>query len=125
MSRKLAAQAKEGALVLQHCGACETAIYPPREICPNCLSGDIDWRPIDGAGEVLVASNLSHSFDAAIAANLAGGLQVRIVSVNLDLGPVVIAYAGDEDIAAGDRVCLTLHHDEPVLLAVKTEDVEA
>ena len=106
MSRTLAARGKKGAMELQHCDACRLAIYPRREICPSCLSADLSWRPVDGAGEVLAGSILSHSFDADIVSKL----PLPIVSVKLDIGsgagPVVIAYATGEDIGAGDRVCL-------------------
>lgn len=119
MSRELAARGKAGSMEMQQCDACGAVFYPPREICPGCLSGEVSWRPCDNAGKILAASILSHSFDADIAAKL----PLSIVSVKLNAGPVVIAYAGSQDFDPGDKVCLTVEDAAggPALVASRDE----
>ncbi len=115
MSRTVTAR---GAMELQRCDACDAAIYPSREICPSCLSDGLTWRKFDGAGEVLAGAVLSHSFDAAVT----DSLPLSIVSLRLDIGPVVIAFAAADDLSAGDRVRLALDPDKGALVAHKTEE---
>lgn len=44
---------KEDRYLVQWCGACNAAIYYPREVCPTCLSSDqLDWRESPGRGEI-------------------------------------------------------------------------
>lgn len=48
---------KEGKLLVQWCGACNAAIFYPREVCPQCLSSDsLEWRPASGKGTVYAYS---------------------------------------------------------------------
>ena len=48
---------KEGRLLVQYCGACDSAIFYPREVCPTCLSADsLEWRPSSGKGTVYAYS---------------------------------------------------------------------
>ena len=46
------AGAREGRLLVQHCGACGTPRFPPRLFCGRCRSGRIDWRPSAGRGRI-------------------------------------------------------------------------
>jgi hypothetical protein len=39
-------------LVLQRCRACGTTRFPPRAVCPRCLSSDVEWRRASGRGVV-------------------------------------------------------------------------
>ena len=117
MSRRLAAR---GAMALQYCDGCGSVLYPPRELCPACLSGNISWRPSDGRGKVLAVSLLAHSFDPALRAHLPR----LIVSVQLNEGPVVIAYAVDGNLGPGAKVYLVVDQAAsggPALLAQVTE----
>ncbi len=43
---------RERRLVIQWCGACESTVHYPREICPTCLGSELEFRPSSGAGEV-------------------------------------------------------------------------
>lgn len=40
----------EGRVMLRHCRDCDRPFHYPRTVCPNCLSGDLDWRPARGTG---------------------------------------------------------------------------
>ncbi|MEL7158996.1 MAG: OB-fold domain-containing protein, partial [Actinomycetota bacterium] len=42
----------EGRLTLQRCRSCETVIWWPRSLCPQCASFDLDWFTASGRGTV-------------------------------------------------------------------------
>jgi len=42
--------AKRHELHIQHCNACGTPIFYPREACSQCLSPDLIWIPVSGKG---------------------------------------------------------------------------
>lgn len=44
--------AREHALKLPYCLACEQSFYPPQHRCPACLSDRVDWRPVSGRAQV-------------------------------------------------------------------------
>ena len=43
---------KKHAMAIQKCADCGTVRYPPRPVCPNCLSTNTTWLPISGKGKV-------------------------------------------------------------------------
>jgi uncharacterized OB-fold protein len=47
---------REQRLLLQHCRACDRAIWYPRTLCPHCSSTDIEWREATGSGTVYAVS---------------------------------------------------------------------
>ena len=48
---------KEQRFLIQRCDACDSAIFYPREVCPQCLSSDsLEWRPSSGKGTVYAYS---------------------------------------------------------------------
>ena len=42
--------ARRHELQLQRCRSCAHWIFYPRAACPQCLSGDLEWRPVSGRG---------------------------------------------------------------------------
>lgn len=44
--------ALRSALVVQTCGQCATARHPPRAMCPQCQSMDVDWVEASGQGRI-------------------------------------------------------------------------
>jgi NAD(P)-dependent dehydrogenase (short-subunit alcohol dehydrogenase family) len=80
--------AAEGRFELQHCSACGTVQYPPREACCRCLSDQLAWRPVDGSGELLAHTQLEHSHDLYFRERVPW----RVGLVRLDCGPVVVAH---------------------------------
>ena len=44
--------AREGRLVLQHCGGCGKPRYPINHVCPHCLCDAFEWKAISGRGTV-------------------------------------------------------------------------
>jgi len=102
--------AERGGLAFQHCKDCGAVIYPPRELCPGCLSDNLEWQPSEGVGEALATSVLMHSFFPAFGRDA----RLPLVSVRLDEGPVVIAFAADEEQKAGAPVKLTVDAARPL-----------
>lgn len=43
---------KQHRLVLQRCKTCSHLFFYPRELCPECLSSDLEWVPVSGKGRV-------------------------------------------------------------------------
>jgi NAD(P)-dependent dehydrogenase (short-subunit alcohol dehydrogenase family)/uncharacterized OB-fold protein len=84
----LTAAAAEGRFALQACRDCAAVQYPPREACHACLSVRLDWRPQDGAGELLADTVLHHSNDLFFRERLPW----RLGLVRLDAGPAVVAH---------------------------------
>lgn len=44
--------AREHALRLPYCTACERAFYPVQHRCPRCLGDRLEWRPVSGRAQV-------------------------------------------------------------------------
>ena len=48
---------REQRYLVQWCGACNTPIFYPREVCPQCLSADsLEWRESSGNATVYAVS---------------------------------------------------------------------
>jgi uncharacterized OB-fold protein len=43
-------------LVIQHCTACDRAVWFPRVACPHCLSQELEWRESQGSGTIYAVS---------------------------------------------------------------------
>ena len=41
---------KAGKILMQHCGACEKWTFYPRRHCSHCLSSEVEFREVTGAG---------------------------------------------------------------------------
>ena len=39
-------------LVMPRCKTCSDLFFYPREVCPNCLSSDLEWVAVSGRGRV-------------------------------------------------------------------------
>jgi len=100
--------AKAGEFRLQVCADCGAVQYPPREICGNCLSENLDWQAIDGEGTVISHTRLQASIEPYFQARL----PVDVVSVRLNAGPVLYAFAGDGAAQTGTPVMVEARIDE-------------
>lgn len=49
---------KDGALLLQRCGACRKAVFYPRALCPHCHATQLEWFRACGEGEVVSFSRV-------------------------------------------------------------------
>jgi uncharacterized OB-fold protein len=120
----LTAFAAQGRLALQVCRDCGMVHYPPQEACRQCLSVRLDWRPQDGAGELITDTLLRHSNELYFR----GRLPLRVGSVRLDAGPTAIAFVHDACPAPPARVRLRAALDRAgaaVLVALPDDEVTA
>jgi len=88
-------------IAIQRCGACGAANYPRRSLCRMCLSDELGDLGEAGGATLLAATTLHRSLEAIYQDNL----PFRIGTVQLDLGPSVLAIIAD-DSAPGDAVRL-------------------
>ncbi len=96
---------REQRLVLQHCQACNQAIWFPRVLCPHCAGTELEWREVAGTGTVYAVSVQYRP----------GTPQMRdrtpyaVALIDLDAGVRVMSNVlGDpEAVAVGDRVDAT------------------
>jgi len=86
-------------LSISRCRRCGTALFPCRLRCPYC--GGRSFKRVD-AGEGLVEQETTVRHMPRV-----GGEAVRLGSVRLVAGPVVIARL-DDGALVGTRVCLSL-----------------
>jgi NAD(P)-dependent dehydrogenase (short-subunit alcohol dehydrogenase family)/uncharacterized OB-fold protein len=121
--RRLTAAAAFGRFELAVCAVCGTVQYPVREICGECLSDDLSWRDVPDAGTLLALTTVHHSVDPFFARHT----PVRIGSVQLDAGPIVLALLTAACGAPGIRVRILNRLDrsgEAVLVATASGDTE-
>jgi uncharacterized OB-fold protein len=68
--------------MLQHCGPCAAAYFPPSPYCPRCLSDEVEWKAASGRGRLhtyLIAHRPAPGFEAEV--------PYAIAIVELDEGP--------------------------------------
>jgi len=91
--------AAEHRLVVQRCASCEHTRHPPAPICPECRSGESDWKEVSGRGEVytftivhrpIAAGQELPYLVAVIALEGSGGLRIISNLVGVDPGEVAI-----------------------------------
>jgi uncharacterized OB-fold protein len=92
---------RDHALELQHCASCDTTLYPPAPVCPHCLSGALEWRPVSGRGTVMSWVVYHKTYLDAYPA------PYNVIAVRLDEGAVLISNlegASPEASWIGERV---------------------
>ncbi len=116
------ARAAEGAFAIQHCADCGVVSWPPRDICPSCLSGALRWKETAPGGEFLVETTVR----ASTSVYFRERSPWRIGIVKLDAGPVVIAHI-HSDAREGARVKMIARTDKSgqgVLMALPEVETE-
>ena len=103
----LAAGKQHATLQLQQCGHCRAVNYPARDLCGECLADQLSWQPQSGLGKLLAVSALHYSLEPALHSEL----PITIGSVKLAVGPVVIAYLRQTQLAIGDSVEVSIGRD--------------
>lgn len=93
--------AAEERLVMPKCGACGHVSFPPRQWCPECFSGDLQWVEASGRATLLSFSKVYlDPFDG-----YADTLPYVLAVVQLEEGPQLMSNIVDcdpERIAIGD-----------------------
>ena len=99
-----------GELVLQHCGACGTWMWPVRFRCIECFSDELRWEPSSGNGTVYSFARVHQVFHPGFA----GEVPYNVAMIDLDEGVRVIANVvgiADDELAIGQRVAVDLRSD--------------
>lgn len=52
LSRPFWDAVSQGRLQIQHCTACDKAVFYPRPICPHCWANALEWREAGGKGKL-------------------------------------------------------------------------
>jgi NAD(P)-dependent dehydrogenase (short-subunit alcohol dehydrogenase family)/uncharacterized OB-fold protein len=118
---RLTAAAAEGRFELQTCFDCGTIQYPPRSACVSCLSHRLEWRAVDGVGELISDTVLHHSNELYYRERV----PLRLGLVRLDVGPILLAHLHGDCAVAPSRVRVRAHLDksgQAVLIALPPED---
>ncbi|MDB6000760.1 MAG: short-chain dehydrogenase [Rhizobacter sp.] len=89
------------------CQDCGTVQYPIRELCGRCLSVRLRFEPVDPQGTLLATTRLHHSNLEAFRAVL----PLRIGSIKLDAGPVVLAFLPEGAAPADQRMTVRCELD--------------
>ena len=76
-----------GRLTFQRCDACGQAWLPPREFCPNCLSGEWTWQDASGRAEVVSWVVYHRAYHPAFADRV----PYNVVVAQLEEGPRLIS----------------------------------
>lgn len=91
---------------IQRCTDCGTMRFIPRELCPHCQSGDVEWVPITGRGEIYTYTVIHRAPTPAYQADA----PYVIAHVTLEEGPRMIANVvgiPPEDVRIGMPVQIT------------------
>src|ERR1700733_16242459 len=59
--------AREGRLMLQHCGSCNQWSFPVRERCPHCFAAELEWRQASGRGSLYTFTIMHQVMNPAFA----------------------------------------------------------
>src|SRR4051794_25086496 len=117
---RLTAAAAEGRFELQTCFDCGAVQYPPRSACVKCLSHRLQWRDIDGSGELVADTVLHHSNELYYRERV----PLRVGTVRLDAGPSLLAHVHGDCAPAPAPVRVRAHLDrsgQAVLMALPQE----
>ena len=85
-----AVKLKEGHISGSKCRACGFATFPPRADCPECLSGDFEYREVSGRGTILTYSRI-----AAAPTGFEGEAPYTVAVVDLEEGGRLLAWVGE------------------------------
>ena len=100
--------ARKGELRIQSCGECGGLRHPPRTMCSQCGSFDVEWVAVSGRGTVY-SYIVSHQ---AVHPALAGQLPFATVLVELEEGPRLTSNLLDvehDEIEIGMAVEVAFH----------------
>jgi uncharacterized OB-fold protein len=89
-----------GRLIYQRCSECAAAVFPPRVLCPGCLSDRMDWCTAGGSGTIYSCTSAGDGQDRALFA--------MVVADEGFVVPTRIVGADRESASIGSRVRLAV-----------------
>lgn len=105
LTRPFWTAAKNGKLMMQKCGKCETVNFPPKPWCVECGDRDLEWTEVKPTGSIY-----SHTVSLSVAMNYPAWqseLPVILCIIDMDDGARMYAQLTDclpETIEIGMRV---------------------
>ncbi|RKE79396.1 short-subunit dehydrogenase [Rhizobium sp. AG855] len=99
--------AAEGRFALQTCQECHRFAYPPRDVCPDCLSSHLTFVDAPAGGMLVTATTIRMTSDPYFRERMPW----RQGIVTSDCGPRIIANL-NRGCLEGERVRLTLQLDK-------------
>lgn len=93
-----------GRFLIQRCGACAKHVYYPRDLCPYCGSGAVEWTTPKGTGTVYAVTTVRRK--------PADGGDYNVSIVELDEGVRLMSrveQAAPGDVRIGQRVQARVH----------------
>jgi NAD(P)-dependent dehydrogenase (short-subunit alcohol dehydrogenase family)/uncharacterized OB-fold protein len=111
----------EGRFELQACHDCGQIQYPPRDVCGNCLSVRLTWKPVSGRGELISDTLLHHSNELYYRERV----PLRLGLVRLDEGVTVLTHLHGDCPSAKAQVRVRAHLDkagQAALIALPASD---
>lgn len=109
-------------VIWQQCRECNAVCYPPRPLCPECLSEQLQWRRNAGGGLVLSTTCLYVSLSKHYHQSGRDTEPWVIGMVAHDDGPVLFVFLDKSVIAIGSRIALFTAPDiagESVIIGVR------
>ncbi len=102
---------RAGRLTTTRCGDCGHRAFPPRVICPECLSEKLDWVDLPTTGKVLVAT------EEEVGVPL--GFETPLIHAMIDLEGQLTIFArvrgcGMGELKEGDQVRLSVFPVDPL-----------
>ncbi|KUO78775.1 MAG: hypothetical protein APF81_26335 [Desulfosporosinus sp. BRH_c37] len=102
---------REGRLTTTACNDCGMKSYPPRVICPECLSENLEWVDLPTQGKVLVVSEKVEGVPL--------GFESPLILALIDLGEefkLVVRITGVKmgELKKGDEVKLHVYPVNPM-----------
>ena len=88
-----------GRFMLQRCGRCAAAVFPPRRLCPHCAEGSLTWFEACGRGTVHAVTVVARPTDK--------GGPYNVVLVDLEEGVRMMSRVvgvPPEQVRIGDAV---------------------
>ncbi len=90
-SRPFWEAARRHELVMPRCKRCSNLFFYPRELCPHCLSSDIEWQKVSGRGRLYSYTIIYQPGNPAFNADV----PYIYAMVQLDEGPRIISNLVD------------------------------
>jgi len=95
---------REGRLTTTRCKRCSKLLWPPRIVCPNCLSSELEWVDLGAEGELYAFTEMR--LGAPLGFVQDAPFCIGIVKIGGLLISARIDGAKYEELKMGDRVRL-------------------
>lgn len=102
----------KGRLITTCCVRCGEAMFPPKPICPRCLSRNVDWQPVSPKG-ALYSYTVVHAAPEIFAAEAPYAVGIADLEGGLRIAARVLGPSGSLKVGQTGRVVSVRHTDGP------------